>query len=122
MNAHEKERNEMLSKIDEEKIKALKEQPVKIDIRKELASIEFMGVNDARDSETIARHFYELGKQSGSSEKPSEGLEEEIKSWHKRHFKSRNAWDDYSGHYLDKNSQLDLARHFAQWGAEHLKK
>lgn len=42
----------------------LQEQPVKIDIRKELASIEFMGVNDARDSETIARHFYELGRQS----------------------------------------------------------
>lgn len=48
-----------------------------------------------------------------------EELEEEIKSWHKRHFKSRNSWEDYSGHYLDKNSQLDLARHFAQWGAEH---
>jgi len=42
----------------------LEEQPVEIDIRKELASIEFMGVNDARDTETIARHFYELGRQS----------------------------------------------------------
>ena len=42
----------------------LQDQPVKIDIRKELASIEFMGVNDARDTETIARHFYELGRQS----------------------------------------------------------
>ena len=54
----------------------LQEQPVKIDIRKELAFIEFMGVNDARDTETIARHFYALGQQS--KEQPvCEGEEEE---------------------------------------------
>jgi len=53
------------------------------------------------------------------SEKPinpvCEDLEEEVKVWHKNHFKAKNAWEDYSGHYLDKSSQLDLARHFAQW-------
>ena len=52
-----------LSNLDLEK-PTIQEQPVKIDIRKELASIEFMGVNDARDTETIARHFYALGQQS----------------------------------------------------------
>lgn len=55
--------NEVLSFLD-----TLQEQPVKIDIRKELASIEFMGVNDARDTENIAHHFYELGKQSKKKE------------------------------------------------------
>ena len=53
-----------------------------------------------------------------SKPKVSEDLEEEIKAWHKKHFKGRNAWEDYSGHYLDKDSQLDLARHFAQWQKE----
>ena len=43
----------------------LEEQPVEIDIRKELASIEFMGVNDARDTETIARHFANIGYIKG---------------------------------------------------------
>ena len=52
----------------------------------------------------------------------NEDLEEEIKSWHKKHFKSRNAWEDYSGHYLDKNSQLDLARHFVQWEKNQIRK
>lgn len=36
------------------------EQP-EVDIRKELDRLELMGSNDARDIQTIARHFYELG-------------------------------------------------------------
>lgn len=57
-----------------------------------------------------------LGDEVPDEQPVCEDLEEEIKSWHKRHFKSRNAWEDYSGHYLDKNSQLDLARHFYELG------
>ena len=56
------------------------------------------------------------------SEKPinpvCEELEEEVKAWHKKHFKAKNAWEDYSGHYLDKNSQLDFARHFYELGRQ----
>jgi len=66
-----------LSDLEKEE-KPMNPQPVKIDIRKELASIEFMGVNDARDTETIARHFYALGQQS--KEQPvCEDAEMEIK-------------------------------------------
>ena len=89
----------------------LQEQPVKIDIRKELASIEFMGVNDARDTETIARHFYALGQQS--KEQPvCEGLEKEIYN--------------YANSIAEGTPLFEIipqtARHFAKWGAEHLKK
>ena len=58
-------------------------------------------------------YFYELGKRSNSSEKPidQDELEKEIE---------RCLWqlsDDPS------NEELYMfARHFAQWGAEHLKK
>lgn len=32
-----------------------------VDLKKEIANMEFMGVNDARDIRMVARHFYELG-------------------------------------------------------------
>lgn len=62
-------------------------------------------------AEKLARHFYELGRQS--KPKVCEGLEEEIKRW----------W----GEEYMKNSEglpilsivQGIARHFAQWGAEH---
>lgn len=38
------------------------EQP-EMDLEKEIANMEFMGVNDARDIRRVARHFYELGKK-----------------------------------------------------------
>lgn len=56
------------------------------------------------------------------SEKPTlEGLEEELDKWRHNHFHGKR--DDYfAGEYLERTSQLDLARHFAKWGAENLKK
>lgn len=47
------------------------------------------------------------------------GLEEELDSWRHIHFRG-NRDGHYSGEYLTRDSQLDLARYFAQWGAEHL--
>ena len=38
-----------------------KQEQSEEDIRKELDRLELMGSNDARDIQTIARHFYELG-------------------------------------------------------------
>jgi len=53
------------------------------------------------------------------SEKPIEGLEEELDKWRHEHFHGKRD-DHFSGEYLERTSQLELARHFAQWGAEHL--
>ena len=163
--------NNVLSFLD-----TLKEQPVEIDIRKELASIEFMGVNDARDSETIARHFYELGRQSKpnglsdedektrkeligqviyiipdnsecdnegnvlpdyekridkyidflnriSKPKVSEALEEEFQAYC-GDFKDPETGEELPEDKcsMDMEQARKLARHFAQWGAEHAKK
>lgn len=47
--------------------------------------------------------------QIEKSEKPSEGLEEEINRLSKNE-------------YFDFTDWKAIARHFAQWGAEHLKK
>lgn len=106
----------------------LQEQPVKIDIRKELESIEFMGVNDARDTETIARHFYELGcrdtvecYKERSEELVCEGLDGEITE-----FISNNYEVDYHeglkhlGEYLDTYDVEEIARHFAKWQKEKM--
>lgn len=56
-------------------------------------------------------------------EKPvnQEGLEEEVKAWHKKHFKARNAWEYYSGYYLTRNSELNLARHFYELGKKDMR-
>lgn len=113
-----------ISDLEKEEKPTIQEQPVKIDIRKELASIEFMGVNDARDSETIARHFYELGCRRTAEKYDEieykrqradvcEGLEEEIKRYYSDNFA-----------YLSSDQPTlsiltNIARHFAQWGAEH---
>lgn len=48
-------------------------------------------------------------------------LEKELESWRHNHFEGKRD-GHYSGEYLERSSQLDIARHFAQWGAEHLKK
>lgn len=42
-------------------IDSLQQEQPEVDIRKELDGLELMGSNDARDIQTIARHFYELG-------------------------------------------------------------
>lgn len=115
--------NDLLSFLD-----TLKEQPVELDIRKELASIEFMGVNDARDTETIARHFYELGckrtavmyddieyeKQRRQEQPVCWGLEEEVKRYYSDNFA-----------YLSSDQPTlsiltNVARHFAQWQKEQM--
>lgn len=111
----------------------IEEQPVNLDIRKELASIEFMGVNDARDSETIARHFANIGWNKGyikgreDAHKPArdvglpkrfdkqpvcEGLEEEIKT----------RWNilNRAGNDIPFDTFNGIACHFAQWQKEQM--
>lgn len=56
------------------------------------------------------------------SEKPMNqegGVEEELDKWRHEHFHGKRD-DHFSGEYLERTSQLELARHFAQWGSEHL--
>lgn len=47
-------------------------------------------------------------KQEASKEQPVEGLEEEI--------------ENYYGRMPDDTDKIESARHFAEWGAKHLKK
>lgn len=56
------------------------------------------------------------------SKKPMipEGLEEELDKWRHVHF--NGARDGFSGEYLKRTSQLDLARHIAQWQKEQMLK
>ena len=110
---------------------ALQEQPVKIDIRKELASIDFMGVNDARDSETIARHFYELGCRRTAEKYDEieykrqradvcEGLEEAVVDYFEGYWPGMETAEQCNTDlHFTPPAIMRLARHFAQWGAEH---
>ena len=91
----------LYEKSNEEMKKSIEEEfPEMFDtenetIRKELASIEFMGVNDARDTETIARHFYNLGQQS--KEQPvCEGFRDELDE----------AASIYTDNLLEKNTKI----------------
>lgn len=59
-----------------------------------------------------ARHFYELGRQS--KPRNCEGLEEEYKNYVEN--------DPVYSKLANGIVGLSIARHFAQWGAEHLKK
>lgn len=47
-------------------------------------------------------------------EKPSEDLEKELDKWRHHHFAGERD-GLYSGEYLLRDSQLDIARHFAEW-------
>lgn len=45
-------------------IDSLQQEQPDVDIREEIKKLEFMGSNDARDIEAVAKHFYELGLKS----------------------------------------------------------
>ena len=89
------------------------------ELEKEAVSYCFdNGLNlSPRTATDFARHFYELGLQ-GKVE-VCEDLEQEIQSF----------WNRASGFQpkfvtleVKENGFAVIARHFAQWGAEHLKK
>ena len=46
----------------------------------------------------------------------SKFIEQEMKAWHNKHFHSKRDWDKTSGEYLERSSQLDIARHFFELG------
>ena len=48
-------------------------------------------------------------------EQPEVDLEKDLDQWRHKHFKGKRD-DDYSGEYLERESQLDLARHFYELG------
>lgn len=52
--------------------------------------------------------------QDDIEESEIEDLEEELNNWRHNHFHGRRD-KDASGEYLERKSQLDLARHFAEW-------
>ena len=99
----------------------LQEQPVSEDVEMEIkeTELEYQQRSERGEYpasiESIARHFYELGRQS--KPKVCEGLEEEIKRWLKEGEITDTRYDDYGDNDIEAT-----ARHFAQWGAEHLKK
>ena len=60
-----------------------------------------------------------------SSIAPDADLEAEIERWWNERYaklKKEYRFDSTSGHYLDNETIIDLARHFVEWGAEHLKR
>lgn len=71
---------------------------------------------------------YYQGASVGDSvavEQPEADLEAEIgRWWNERYAKvdKNYKFDSTSGHYLDNEGIIDLARHFAGWGTKHLKK
>ena len=48
-------------------------------------------------------------------EKIKELLEEELNQWRHKHFRGKRD-GDYNGEYLERESQLDIARHFYELG------
>ena len=50
-----------------------------------------------------------------------EDVEKEVNNWKHQHFHGRRD-KDASGEYLERTSQLDLARHFANWQKERMLK
>lgn len=48
-------------------------------------------------------------------EKIEELLEEELNQWRHKHFRGKRD-GDYNGEYLERESQLDIARHFYELG------
>lgn len=56
---------------------------------------------------------------SFQQERTEVDLEKELEKWRHDHFKGKRD-GDYSGEYLERESQLDIARHFVEWGAIHL--
>ena len=53
-------------------------------------------------------------------EPASEDLEEEMIKWHKQHFNNKRDWHKTSGEYLTRKSQLEIARHFAEWQKQQM--
>lgn len=45
-------------------VDSLQQEQPDVDIREEIKKLEFLGSNDARDIEAVAKHFYELGLKS----------------------------------------------------------
>lgn len=74
------------------------------------------------DYSEIARHFYELGQQS-RPKKSDNSLEEEIEKYFQGWINDLECGDaltaDCTGVDVDKCKEI--ARHFAEWGAEHAK-
>ncbi len=54
-------------------------------------------------------------KIANKQEQPEVNLEKELDKWRYDHFKGKRD-GDYSGEYLERESQLDLARHFVEFG------
>lgn len=55
------------------------------------------------------------------AQEPEMDLVEELDAWRRDHLNGKRD-GHYSGEYLTRSSQLEIARHFAAWGAEHLNK
>ena len=114
--------------VDVQKLlSTLQEQPVCEDVEMEIkeTELEYQQRSERGEYpasiESICRRFYELGKQSKPT--TAEGLDEEITEFIANHYEV-DYYDglQHHGEYLDTYDVEDIARHFAQWGAEHLKK
>ncbi len=81
--------------------------------------MKFYNETAKSDYEFLCRIEAVIG--SHSEEPASEGLEEELNNWRHQHFHGRRD-KDASGEYLERESQLNLAHHFANWQKEQMTK
>ena len=94
------------------------EQPASEGLEDEIVNY-YGNIPDDGDKVEAARHFYELGQQSRPKiSDNSLELEQEILSYIRGMGFGYGGWVDG----LEDEDLCKLARHFAEWGAEHLKK
>lgn len=128
-NAHEKEILDILHKIDEEKLKELLEEPSdetaeyneKISMLIDLVESKEESIDARLGLVEFLKSLYKENNTNSAQEQSVE-LEKEMIAWHKKHFNGKRKWEETSGEYLTRESQLDIARHFAKWQREQMKK
>ena len=88
----------------------VKKQPVE-----ELDVTEFCKPIDPGIAQCVADHWWEMIGEESTNKKPVEGLEEEMEKFFETMpvLEHENIFED---------TFQNIARHFAEWGAEHLKK
>lgn len=71
--------------------------------------------NDVKDIISSLQQEQPQVADASKMEKPEADLEKELNQWRHKHFKGKRD-GGYYGEYLERESQLDIARHFYELG------
>ena len=87
--------------------------------RREIEMLDGMGYPCDNSEQEVGYHLalYEVGRflDTLSVEEKPTNLEQELEKWRHEHFGGERD-GHYSGEYLERSSQIDLARHFYELG------